>query len=283
MDLEHLRTWIGQTRTEEDILSLRHARLMAATLGQDPAGLQSGDALPPLWHWIYFLEGQVPERLGRDGHPERGGFLPPVPLSNRMWAGGRLEFFTPLLLGDTVQKRSQVLSVQHKHGRSGDLVFVTVEHEVWSNGVCALREEHDIVYKNPGQRPSANAKGLVPVLGTQQRLVAINSTTLFRYSALTFNGHRIHYDADYCRQIEGYGQPVIHGPLSATFLANWAQEIGAKPLVSFAYRGLAPALLGDSLHLQCKADDSDPHVLQMWINLSDGNSSMQATATFAEL
>jgi 3-methylfumaryl-CoA hydratase len=281
MDLKHLQTWMGQMRTEEDNLSLRHARLMAATLGLDPERLQSGDPLPPLWHWIYFLEGQVPERLGRDGHPARGGFLPPVPLSNRMWAGGRLEFFAPLPLGQAVQKRSQVLSVEHKRGRSGDLVFVTVEHEVWCQGRRALREEHDIVYKEPSPSHSTAALQAAPFMGTQQRPVQVNSTTLFRYSALTFNGHRIHYDADYCRQVEGYAQPVIHGPLSATLLANWAQDIAPRALSHFVYRGLSPSLLGDTLTLQCQAHESDPDALQMWINLSDGRQSMQATARFA--
>ena len=253
IDLTHLRQWVGRQHTSTDTLSLRHARLMAATLGQNPEQLQAHDPLPPLWHWVYFLEGLPPEQLGRDGHPARGGFLPPVPLANRMWAGGRLEFFAPLRLDEPAEKRSQVLSVEHKSGRSGDLVFVTVEHAVWQGGERALREEHDIVYKNPSPpQTQKQSQSTPPAPGQWQRQCRPDTTLLFRYSALTFNGHRIHYDQDYCRQVEGYDNLVIHGPLNATFLAALAHDVGheqgQKILRRFSYRGLQAATLDTALH-----------------------------------
>jgi 3-methylfumaryl-CoA hydratase len=214
IDLPHLRRWIGRTSLDGDTLGVRHARLMAATLGLPQEALAAGARLPPLWHWLYFLEGLPPGQLGRDGHPARGGFLPPVPLAIRMWAGGRVSFLGPLLLGATVEKRSTVSSVEHKRGRGGDLVFVTVRHELFQAGALALSEEHDIVYRDPSRSRPARADGVGPVARFQKPF-APDSTTLFRYSALTFNGHRIHYDVDYCREVEGYGNLVVHGPLRA--------------------------------------------------------------------
>ncbi|MCX7157498.1 MAG: MaoC family dehydratase N-terminal domain-containing protein [Rhodocyclales bacterium] len=251
IDLEHLRTWIGKSRCDEDLISARHARLMAAAVDYPAAErICDGEVLPPLWHWIYFLEGLPSHELGRDGHPARGGFLPPVPLANRMWAGGRMSFTAPVRIGSIVRKESSILNVAHKTGRSGDLVFVTVLHELKSpQGDLLICEEHDIVYKNA----SASAKSAAaPPLATPSefsRTWTPTTTTLFRYSALTFNGHRIHYDADYCREVEGYPNLVIHGPLNATLLASHAEEVSGRRLRDFRYRGMSPALLGDSITL----------------------------------
>lgn len=252
IDLEHLRTWIGKSRSDEDLISARHARLMAATVDYPAATrIRDGEALPPLWHWIYFLEGLPSRELGRDGHPARGGFLPPVPLANRMWAGGRVSFLAPLPIGSMVRKDSSILGVEHKTGRSGDLVFVTVLHELKSQqGDLLIREEHDIVYKNanpPGKSAAVAPSAMPAQFG---RSWTPTTTTLFRYSALSFNGHRIHYDADYCRNVEGYPDLVIHGPLIATLLASHAEEVSGRRLRDFNYRGLSPALLGDSVALQ---------------------------------
>ena len=252
IDIDHLRSWIGKTRTEDDTIALRHARLMAATIDlPNPDRIAEGAPLPPLWHWIYFLEGLPPGELGRDGHPARGGFLPPVPLPNRMWAGGRVAFLAPVPIGARVRKVSHILKVDHKVGRSGDLVFVTVLHEVGTlSGDVLVREEHDIVYKSASRpsRPAATTDAPAPA--PFEKRVTPTSTTLFRYSALTFNGHRIHYDADYCRQVEGYSAQVIHGPLNATLMAGLAASCAVslgRSLRDFAYRGLAPALLGDTM------------------------------------
>jgi 3-methylfumaryl-CoA hydratase len=276
IDIHHLRQWIGRETHSDDTLSVRHARLMAATLGLPQAGFEAGTPLPPLWHWLYFLEGVPPAELGSDGHPARGAFLPPVPLTNRMWAGGNVNFHAALPLGAAVRKHSRIESVEHKQGRSGELVFVTVRHELLHEGRVALSETHDIVYKEPTLPGARAASPPMPVAMHSKPFVP-NSTTLFRYSALTFNGHRIHYDADYCREVEGYPQAVVHGPLNATMLAGHAQEIAGRPLKTFRYRGLQPSLLGNALSVNAAPDDKG---LTLWVALPDGAVSMRAEATF---
>ena len=280
IDLEHLRQWIGRTRTDTDVVALRQARLMAATVDR-PGTLQAGDALPPLWHWIFFLDGRPASELGRDGHPTRGDFLPPVPLPNRMWAGGRVSFDAPVPIGATIEKRSQVRGVEYKRGRMGDLVFVTVGHEVHAGDVRCIREEHDIVYRNPPPaKPTATSSpapaATEPAAGAvHRRGWTPDSTQLFRYSALTFNGHRIHYDADYCRNVEGYDNLVIHGPLIATMLAGLATDAAARPLRTFNYRALSPSLLGVSLALEARIDGTR---LSVSATLPSGTIAMQADA-----
>jgi 3-methylfumaryl-CoA hydratase len=277
LDLDFLRTWIGRETISEDTLAVRHARLMAATLGLPQQDFVAGTPLPPLWHWLYFLEGLPPSELGRDGHPARGGFLPPVPLANRMWAGGELTFRAPLALGANVRKRSAVRSVEHKRGRSGDLVFVTVRHEVLDGDAVAITEDHDIVYKQP--TPPGAARPAAPAMPepTHSEPFEATSTMLFRYSALTFNGHRIHYDVDYCREVEGYANLVVHGPLQATVLAGLAARLGSRPLRRFRYRGVQPNLLGTPLTMNAATDGEG---LVLWTALPDGAVSMQAEAAF---
>ncbi len=276
IDLDFLRGWIGRSSVAEDTLSVRHARLMAATLGLKQDEFKAGTLLPPLWHWLYFLEGLPASELGRDGHPARGGFLPPVPLPNRMWAGGRLLFHAPVALGATVRKRSAVRSVEHKRGRSGDLVFVTVRHEIISADAVAITEDHDIVFKAPTPGAARPAPIAMPAPSHSEPFEP-TSTLLFRYSALTFNGHRIHYDADYCRNVEGYANLVVHGPLQATLLAGLALRLAPRPLQGFTYRALQPALLGTPLTLNAAASDDG---LMLWAALPDGAVSMQAGAAF---
>ena len=282
VDLAHLQGWIGRVQEDEDVIAARHARLMAATVGHPPEGLVDGAALPALWHWLYFLEGRPAGELGRDGHPARGGFLPPVPLSNRMWAGGRIEMPQPIVIGSTVRRRSSVLRVEHKQGRSGDLVFVTVLHELLSqDDTLLLREEHDIVYTSQTTRTtSANAAvrhaDAAPACLAGPRVVP-DTVLLFRYSALTFNGHRIHYDADYCRRVEGYDDLVIHGPLNATLLANHAEAMSGRRLQRFEYRLLAPAILGATLTVSASAAADGLMTLAML--LDDGTPCAEAVAT----
>jgi len=275
VDLEFLRTWIGREVIAQDALSVRHARLMAATLALPQEEFTAGSPLPPLWHWLYFLEGLPASELGRDGHPARGGFLPPVPLANRLWAGGELTFHAPIALGAAVRKRSAVKSVEHKRGRSGDLVFVTVRHEVLDGDAVAITEDHDIVYKPP--TPPGATRPAPPALpaATHSEPFEDTSTTLFRYSALTFNGHRIHYDVDYCREVEGYPNLVVHGPLQATLLAGLAARLMPRPLRRFRYRAVKPCILGTPMTVNA-APDGDGLVL--WTGLPDGGVSMQAQA-----
>jgi 3-methylfumaryl-CoA hydratase len=278
LDLPRLQGWIGRVQTGDDVATVRQARLMAATVDLDGLDFDIGTPLPPLWHWLYFLEGQPAAHLGRDGHPARGGFLPPVPLPNRLWAGGRVDFLHPVPLGASMRKRSQVLDVQHKRGRSGDLVFVTVLHEVRVGETLCIREEHDIVYRPmPATAASASVPGPdLPPEADFSLPWEPTSTQLFRYSALTFNGHRIHYDLDYCRQVEGYDHLVVHGPLSATRLAEVGQALAGRPLRRLVYRGLRPATLGQCLWLKARRQDDGS--LSMWSELSDRRCSMTAQA-----
>jgi 3-methylfumaryl-CoA hydratase len=277
IDLDHLRTWIGKSRTDEDLISARHARLMAATVDYFAAErIRDGECLPPLWHWIYFLDGLPSSELGRDGHPARGGFMPPVPLSSRMWAGGRVSFLAPVRIGSTVRKESSILKVDHKLGRSGDLVFVTVLQELKSlQGDLLMREEQDIVYKDsmpPGQSAS------VPTAAPSAQFTKTytpTSTALFRYSALTFNSHRIHYDVEYCRAMEGYKNLVVHGPLNATMLAGYAEEVNRNRVREFSYRGLSPALLGDSITLRANVLEGR---VALYATLGNDTVCMQAEA-----
>ncbi len=274
-DLDHLREWIGREREDEDVADVRHARLMAATIGRAGPPPEAGEPMPPLWHWIHFLEGAPRAELGRDGHPARGGFLPPVPLSNRMWAGGRVEFDAPVPLGAAMRKRSRILSVDAKQGRTGPLVFVTVRHEVFAEGRRCIAEEHDIVYREPPAPGTPPPAGEVPPAGEHRRTIEPDSTLLFRYSALTFNGHRIHYDLDYCRMVEGYPNLVIHGPLVATLLAGFAQEAGGRPLRRFEYRAVKPAFLGTTLTLEANREGAR---VDCWCRLAEGAISMRASA-----
>lgn len=278
IDLDYLRTWIGKSRRDEDLISCRHARLLAATLDYPaPEKIIDGESLPPLWHWTCFLEGVPSRELGNDGHPTRGGFMPPVALPNRMWAGGRVSFLSPVRIGTTVRKESSILSVEHKVGHSGDLVFVTVLHELKSAlGELLVREEQDLVYKGAtphGQQPATPATAVSSSQFT--RSYTPTSTTLFRYSALTFNGHRIHYDVDYCRETEGYQNLVIHGPLNATMLAGYAEEISGRRLSSFSYRGLSPALLGNTITIHADILDGG---ITLYATLDDGAICMRAEA-----
>jgi 3-methylfumaryl-CoA hydratase len=279
LDLDHLREWVGREREDEDVASLRHARLMAATVGRPGPALEAGEAMPPLWHWIYFLEGVPAAELGPDGHPARGGFLPPVPLANRLWAGGRVDFDAPLPLGAPMRRHSRILSVEAKHGRSGPLVFVTVRHEVSANGERCIAEEHDIVYRDPPPPGSgASPPGENPAPGAIRRAIEPDTTLLFPYSALTFNGHRIHYDLDYCRRVEGYANLVIHGPLVATLLAGFAQEMAGASLRRFEYRAVKPAILGTTLTLEANREGER---VDAWCRLAEGGVSMRASAWLA--
>ncbi len=271
-------TWIGRSETRNDVLRSEPARFMQATLGRD-ATLKDGDGLPPLWHWLYFLEAKPLGELGRDGHAKKGGFLPPVALPRRMWAGGRFQFHTPLQLGQPTVKRSTIKNISEKQGRSGSLCFVTVQHELFQpDGTLAVTEEHDLVYR---EDPHPDAPKPVPAQAPAEAHVSeqINPSQvmLFRYSALTFNGHRVHYDVDYARETEGYDGLVFHGPLTATLLVGLAQKTVGKPPKTFEFRGLAPLAGMDPFHIEGSREGG---TMQLWARRSDGTKAMQATAGF---
>ena len=268
---------IGRTRSSEERLSVQPARFLQATLDQQPS-FQEGDPLPPLWHWLYFLEAAQHSDLGRDSHPRKGGFLPPVSLPRRMWAGGRFQFHKQLRIGRHARKQSTITSIQEKSGRTGPLCFVTVEHQIFQENQLVLTEEHDIVYRDDPD-PQAPQPALQPAPEQRDiyRTIEPSPVLLFRYSALTFNGHRIHYDADYARTVEGYEGLVFHGPLTATLLVNLASEMMKRPPKRFAFKGLAPI---EGLHPFQIAGRMDGGAVSLWAERHDGVMAMTADAQF---
>lgn len=283
LDETVLRQWIGRTGTRHATVDAEPARRMQAMLDRDPA-LGPGDALPPLWTWLYFQDNHQACRLERDGRTVFGDFLPPVALPRRMWAGGRFRFEAPLVIGDAAEKRSEIADVRVKQGRTGTLCFITARHTYASGGSVRIVEEHDMVYRadpapdDPAPVPPAPPE--TPHGGAVlSRTVTPGAVMLFRYSALTYNGHRIHYDRDYARNVEGYPNLVVHGPLTATLLADLALQ--AEPLgtlAAFDYRAVSP-LYDDrpfSVHAGTAGDG-----LRLWAETPDGGLAMQATATFA--
>lgn len=246
MDMAWLNQWLGREQVVAGELTAVTANLMQATLNRPPT-LQTGDELPPAWHWLYFHDPVPGGSLGQDGHPQLGGFMPPVNFGTgepprRMWAGGKLTFGPPLRLGEQATKRSTIKAITPKEGRNGRLCFVIVEHEIQVNGQRRLLEEQTLVYREPittgGDAPVAPP---APPTSDFSATYQPDPVTLFRYSALTFNSHRIHYDADYCRQHEGYPDLVVHGPLTATLLLDlFYHQFPTQPITHFAYRGVSP-------------------------------------------
>lgn len=241
MDLEHLKEWIGRTETTTDVATVSPVARLAATLDAPETQWSRGDALPPLWHWLYFLPDAAQAELGIDGHPARGGFLPPVPLPRRMFAGGRLSYPGTIRLGDELNRVSRVETVELKEGRQGPLVFVTVRHDINAGGELAVVEEQDLVYID--RRPSSTdgPREAQPAPDTPWRLrVEPTPALLFRYSALTFNAHRIHYDRDYVTVEEGYPGLVVQGPLLATLMAELARRNSTRETATFSFRSHRP-------------------------------------------
>jgi 3-methylfumaryl-CoA hydratase len=269
-----LTDWIGRQEVVDDRLDLTRARAMQATLDLSERPLELGDTLPPLWHWLYFWQIAPLSGLGPDGHPARGGFLPPVPLQRRMWAGGRLEFPGRLPLGQRATRRSTIKDVQEKEGKSGRLVFVTVRHELAASGDPAVIEEQDIVYRDAPEGPFAPPPGKVCELEADWRAeVEATPTQLFRYSALTFNGHRIHYDPDYAREVEGYPGLIVHGPLLATLLlGRYLKERRGRALTRYSFRALRPIFDIAPFKVCGRADG------QLWIEDPEGMMAMRAEA-----
>ena len=279
--LAHLQSWEGKTETLADEITAAPVRALQATLDRDDAPPAQGSALPPLWHWLYFLPQPRQSALGPDGHALRGGFLPPVPLPRRMWAGGRLQWQpdNPLLLGDAVTRTSRIVSVKHKAGRTGDLLFVLVSHEIHNDRGLALTEEHDIVYRaNPQPGDVVPQPQAAPLQASWTREVSPDAVLLFRYSALTFNGHRIHYDRRYVTEVEGYPGLVVHGPLIATLLVDLLRRQMPKArLSSFEFRAVRPVFDVAPFKLH-GTPSADGRGVQLWTEDHEGWLTMQATA-----
>ena len=280
MQIDDLNQWMGMSETREDQLTLAPMAALAATLDRTDPAPRPGDALPPCWHWLYFLPVDPLAMVGTDGHPKRGGFLPPVPLPRRMWGGSRISFMQPLRVGSTVTRTSRIADITAKQGRSGPLVFVRVHHELFDAQGVALVEEHDIVYR--AMPRAGEASPAAPLARTDEqfsRRIMPDAVLLFRYSALTFNGHRIHYDRSYVMQEEGYPGLVVHGPLIATLLLEQlCREYPGLDVKAFEFKAISP--LFDTAHFDvCGRLDGD--VATLWARGAQGQLAVQATATMA--
>ncbi len=234
--------WIGRTAEAEDAMDVARANALQATLESEDPEFAAGDFLPPLWHWCYFWQAIPLSGVGRDGHGARGAFLPPIELPRRMWAGSRVTWHEGLPLGAPARRVSTILDVVAKEGRSGPLAFVTVKHEISGAAGLALTEEHDIVYRAAPQPGEAAPAGRpAPADLPWRREISPDPVLLFRYSALTFNGHRIHYDHPYVTEVEGYPGLIVHGPLLATLMVDLARRAQpARRIAGFSFRALSP-------------------------------------------
>ena len=272
--------WIGKTETRWDLVTAAPVAALSATLDREDPEPRLGDPLPPLWHWLFFLDRHRASELGPDGHARRGGLLPPVPLPRRMWAGSRFEFHHALRVGDQITRETRVIDIKEKTGRSGPLVFVVVRHEISNSEGVAVVEEDDIVYRDhsPDKSSAAPAQP-APADAAWERTIQPDDVLLFRYSALTFNGHRIHYDRRYATEVEGYPGLVVHGPLIATLLMDLLRRHEPEAEVArFSFRAVSP-LFDTAPFVVCGRPGGN--TIQLWAKDANGSLAMSAAADTA--
>ena len=280
-DLAHLTEWVGRRESKDDVATAWPVEALAATFDRRDPPPAGGDAIPLGWHWLYFLEAKPAAELGTDGHPKRGGFLPPVPLPRRMWAGGRLDFKRPLRVGEALRRESEILAVQPKHGKSGSLVFVTVRHTVHASNEVAVVEEHDIVYREAAKADDPAPQGkAAPEAAPWRRSLTPDPVMLFRFSALTFNGHRIHYDLDYAKHEEHYPGLIVHGPMQTLLMLDLCRRNEARPVRTLDYRAMHPVFHNEAMTVNGNPAE-DGSKVDLWTANVAGNYAMMGTATFA--
>lgn len=245
--------WIGSKESRTDSIVLSPVQAILNVLDDDITTLREGDSLPRLWHWFFFLPRASMSQIGVDGHPKRGGFLPPITLPRRMFAGGRLYFHNSLIIGQPAIRHGEVIAVKEKKGGTGTLVFVTVRYRIVQGGQLCIEEEQDIVYRgSSGEKiPAPMPKQDAPynVVGAWVKTITPSPVLLFRFSAITFNSHRIHYDRPYAIHEENYPGLVVHGPLTATFLLDLVRRNTERKILSYAFRGRAPLFDQHPFHL----------------------------------
>ena len=280
MNTADLQAWVGKTETRTDQITSMPVAALSATLDIDVPAPRAGDAVPPLWHWMWFMPIHRQSELDEDGHGKTGDFLPPVSLPLRMWAGGRFEFHRPLRVGQTYTRTSRILDVRQKEGRSGALIFVIVGHQIGDAEGIALSEEQDIVYRGnatPGEVLTAAAQP-APPNAAWERIVQPDDVLLFRYSALTFNAHRIHYDRRYATEVGGYPGLVVHGPLIATLLLDLVRRnLPDAKVGRFAFRAVSP-LFDTAPFAVCGKLESDGKTISLWAKDAGGHLATTATA-----
>ena len=277
-NLDRLKDWIGRKESKSDVATAWPVGAMAATFDRRDPEPRNGDVIAPGWHWLYFLEAKPASELAADGHPKRGGFLPPVPLPRRMWAGGRIEFQRPLRVGDALRRDSEILAVEPKQGKSGSLVFVTVRHTVHAAGEMAVVEEHDIVYREAAKStdPAPQAKP-APASAQWRREITADPVLLFRFSALTFNGHRIHYDLDYVRDEEHYPGLIVHGPMQTLLMLDLCRRNSERAVRKLDYRALHPVFHGERMTINGNPAAGDSKI-DLWTANGAGGYAMVGTA-----
>jgi 3-methylfumaryl-CoA hydratase len=275
------KDWIGRTETVSDVVTATPYAALSATLDRPADRPATGTPLPPLWHWLYFLPLHRQSEIGPDGHAKRGGFLPPVPLPRRMWAGSQFRFHAPLCIGDAVTRTSTIQDVTAKSGRTGPLVFVKVRHEISRDGSVdpAVTEFHDIVYREaPRADDLPPPPQAAPATAVWERRWVPDDVLLFRYSALTFNGHRIHYDRRYVTETEGYPGLVVHGPLIATLLLDLLRhERPHAEVADYRFRAVRPTFDINPFAV-CGAPQEDGKTVHLWAKDHEGWLTMDATA-----
>lgn len=305
-----LRQWIGRTESAIDTVTAAPLAALSATLDRDDPPPQPGDPVPLLWHWLYFLPLHKQSELGADGHARLGEFLPPVPLPRRMYAGGRVEVRHPLRVGDAIERVSRITAIDEKAGRGGPLVFVKVRHEINTRGGLALIEDHDIVYAGRDHAtpapsdagaatrqhhqsidrsavtasragPGADSSAGVPD-ARWRREIRPDDVLLFRYSALTFNGYRVHYDRRFATEVQGYPGLVVHAPLIATLLADLLRcNVPGATVSEFVFRAKRPLFDGDAF-LACGQPDGDGTTVRLWGLDPRGAVAFEATAVMSQ-
>jgi 3-methylfumaryl-CoA hydratase len=278
-EFARLQEWIGRSESRDDFITVAPLVALAGLLDRDDPPPRQGDAAPPLAHWLYFLPAYRISEAGPDGHASKGGFMPPVPLPRRMWAGSRIEFLRPLAVGAAVTRRSTIRDVTLKEGRSGALVFVTVRHEVSDAHGLVLTDEHDIVYRGEGALSPKDTPA--PEGQAWRREIRPDPVLLFRYSAVTFNSHRIHYDQPYATGVEGYPGLVVHGPLIATLLIDLLRRNRPGAVVRrYDFRATKP-LFDTAAFATCGLPDAADTSAKLWTRDAAGAVTMAATATYS--
>jgi len=278
----NLRDWIGRKEERHDVADLRSIHQLHAAFGRKDAAPSLGDDVPPAWHWMWFAPTDDRDALGRDGLTGKAGFLPPVPLPRRMWAGSRLRVNAPLKVGQSIRKIAEIVDIAERQGKTGKLIFVSQRYSIFAGDQLAIEEDFDSVFREeaapgaPVQQPPAAPEGAI-----WSRVIDPDPVLLFRYSAVTFNGHRIHYDQPYATGVEGYPGLVVHGPLTATLLMELARDSNpGKRIAAYSFRAVSPLYAPDKFTVNGKPSP-DGKSAQLWAANAEGKLAMQAEVSFA--